>query len=416
MFVMACLWMIFSSYPIHAANLPRVKPSPNELRQFLEPILQTQPRYLAAQAALDAIKAKYAAASKAIYNPELELDSQKTDIRTSFIGLSQTIDWGDQRGARTHIAQFQLEAANAEFELARQKLVRDLVLSLITYQNSARLAALSKQRLQAMKEFLDLAKKKYTTGDLNLADLNLAQLSYSDSLLNHARVLAEQADAEQAFSALYGTLPRIDALPPIESTFEFPLVNTPDDLDSFVLSLPQMQSVRANVAATKGTIQLQESISSADPTIAVRGGKEDQQSLAGITLTIPLNIRNNYSDDIQVARQDYLESEQLAQQAYRNTRRGIVSSAKRYQLIRAAWQQWQDIGAVSLNNQLTLLNRLWRAGDLSTTDYLVQFKQNLQTQAAAISLNTTLWSNWLDWLLNTAQLDTWLDLSDKRNP
>jgi len=180
------------------------------------------------------------------------------------------------------------------------------------------------------------------------------------------------------------------------------------------MNLPQMQIVRANVAASKNTIKLRQGEASADPTIAIRGGKEDKEKLIGVTLTIPLNIRNSYSAEIEVARKEYLRAEQLSQQAWRNVRRNIIAKTSHYQLTQQAWQQWQTGGQISSQRQLKLLKQLWRAGDLSTTDYLVQIKQNLDTQSAGIELQTTLWSSWLAWLNATAQIESWLHVNSTR--
>ena len=392
----------------------KIQSAPSNISQLIQRVLPTHPRFTAAQAELDAVKAQYNAASNAIYNPELELDSQETNIRTSTIGLSQTIDWGDQQGAKTQIAKHHLDAAQATFQRDRQQLIRDLLVVLGDYQNKMRLAELSQQRLTLMKSFFELAKQKHTAGDLSQVELDLAQLAYSESIFNNAKVLSDNVDAEQAYYAMYGSnsLPK-SSLP--DMSVDFQEVEIPSELDNFLMSLPQVRFVRANVAASKETIILRQSEGSADPTIAIRGGKEDTESLVGITLTIPLNVRNNFSAETESARKEYLQAEQLAQQAWRNLRRDIISQTRQYQLTREAWQQWKQSGQISLTRQLNLLNRLWRAGDLSTTDYLVQIKQNLDTQSAGIQLQTTLWSSWLTWLESTAQIESWLELKNIRN-
>jgi len=390
--------------------------APTAVQRFIQQALPTHPRFLAAEAELDAVRSQLSAASQAIYNPELELDTEKTDIRTSTIGLSQTIDWGDQRGAKTQIAKHRLDAAMANFQRERQQLIRDLLIALSDYRNTIRLAELSNQRLKLMKDFYSVAKRKHTAGDINQVELDLAQLAYTETVLNNAQVLADQVKAEQVFIALYGQRSGTDISRLPDVSIDFQEVDIPNDLDAFVLTLPQMRIVRARVAASKNTIALRESESSADPTIAIRGGTEGKESLAGLTLTIPLNLRNNFSAEIDAAKKDYLQSEQLAQQAYRNLKSDIASRTRQYQLMQAAWKQWLTTGKVSMKRQLSLLKRLWLAGDLSTTDYLIQIKQNLDTQSAGIDLQTTLWSNWLNWLEATAQIESWLQFNSTRNP
>ncbi len=382
----------------------------SELRQFIQPIFSAHPQLIAAEAELEAVKSQYSAATQAIYNPELELDTEKIAVRTSTIGLSQTIDWGDQQGANTQIARQQLIVAEADFQQRRQQLIRELLMALIDYQDKTRLAELSEQRLKIMQDFYALAKRKHAAGDLNQVELDLAQLAYSESVLNNANIMAEQVNAEQTYYALYGqqSVTTKDSFPDLSYTF--PRVSLPADMNSFLLTLPQMRALRANVEARKNTISLREGQSSADPTIALRGGKEDKESLVGLTISIPLNIRNNFRAEIEVAKKEYLQAEKLAQQTYRNLQGSIRSQTRHYQLTQHAWQLWQSTGQVSMNRQLKLLKRLWRTGDLSTTDYLVQVKQNLDTQSAGIELHSTLWASWLAWLDVTAQIESWVQL------
>ena len=406
------IYVTLSASYVHAAANINISPASAGLHALIQKTLPTQPRLLAAQAELDAANERYSASTNAIYNPELELDAEETTIRTSTIGLSQTIDWGDQQGANTRIAKFQLDAARANFKQERQKLISDLLIIAGDYKNKIRLATLSNQRLKLMKDFYSLAKQKHSAGDLNQVELDLAQLAYSESIFKNAQVLAEHSKTEQTFYAMFGSVAKT-ALPKIPSDFQ--KVSLPAELDSFLIALPQVQKTRATVAANKNIIALRQAESSADPSIAIRGGKEDQESLVGVTLTIPLNIRNSFTAEIKAAEQDYLQSEQLAQQAWRNLRRDIISQTRHYELTRNAWQQWRLNGQESIQRQLSLLKRLWRTGDLSTTDYLVQIKQNLDTQSAGIELHTTLWSSWLMWLDSTAQIESWLQLNSTRN-
>ncbi len=412
LFIFTFAWLP-NSYAKDAAKL-NIQAAPNALQQFIQQAFSSHPRLVAAEAEYDAAKSEYEAADRAIYNPELELDGEKTAITTSSISLSQTIDWGDQQGAKTEIARYKLNAAQATFKQAKQQLLGDLLMVLADYKNKTRLAELSQQRLALMKNFASVAKQKHAAGDLSQVELDLAQLAYSESIFNNARILTEQVEAEQAFNALYNqNVSSNKGLP--DTVVDFQKITLPSEVDQFVMSLPQMQIVRANVAASKKTIMLREGEASADPTIAIRGGKEDKEKLVGITLTIPLNIRNSYSAEVDVARKEYLRAEQLSQQAWRNIRKDIITQTRQYQLTQQAWQQWKAGGQISIHRQLRLLKQLWRSGDLSTTDYLVQIKQNLDTQSAAIELQTTLWSSWLTWLNSTAQIESWLQLNSTRN-
>jgi len=54
------------------------------------------------------------------------------------------------------------------------------------------------------------------------------------------------------------------------------------------------------------------------------------------------------------------------------------------------------------------LQRLWEAGELSTTDYLVQLRQTLDTKESALELRRSMWQAWFEWMSASGQIETWL--------
>ncbi|MGB2692965.1 MAG: TolC family protein, partial [Thermodesulfobacteriota bacterium] len=65
-------------------------------------------------------------------------------------------------------------------------------------------------------------------------------------------------------------------------------------------------------------------------------------------------------------------------------------------------------GQLSLQRQGDLLQRMWDAGELSTTEFLVQLRQTLDTRESALQLKLTLWRAWFEWLAASGQVDKWL--------
>ncbi|HIO76141.1 MAG TPA: TolC family protein, partial [Gammaproteobacteria bacterium] len=77
-------------------------------------VLIGNPDVQAGQAAVDAALARASAADQPLFNPELEFDYERTDINISSLGLSQTIDWSNKRGAHKAIAEVGVRAARVE--------------------------------------------------------------------------------------------------------------------------------------------------------------------------------------------------------------------------------------------------------------------------------------------------------------
>ena len=385
--------------------------APAALRQTLQAAIEHHPRKRAAEAALNASRAAVRAADNALYNPELEIDSEKTDINTSYIQLSQTIDMGDQRGSRTSVAQFELAKASADYQIAIQTLSHKLLTAIAGKRTRDEQATLAGRALELMQEFTDIAEQRFQAGDLNQVELDLARLAYSEALMTHAQALSDAAAARENLRAIFVKQPeRLPALPD-----ELPSAKLPVDTDKYIRNLPVMRALEAGVAASRQLVELRKSERSWDPTIALRGGKEDRETLLGATLSIPLNIRNTYRAEVEEAQQTLISREQLAQQMFLQQRAGVLATTERYRLLQQAWANWKKTGRVSVNRQLNLIKKLWRAGDMSTTEYLVQLKQALDTQSAGYELRGQAWLAGFDWLLVTASINDWLQLTVEEN-
>lgn len=397
-----------------AANPVKIKLdsiAPAALIQSLQTAITQHPRKRAAEANLNASRAATRAADNALYNPELEIDSEKTDINTSYIQLSQTIDWGGQRGSRTSVAQSRLLKASADYEIELQKLAHELLLAIADKRTRDQLATLAGRELQLMQEFADVAEQRYQAGDLTQVELDLARLAHSEALMTHAQALSEAAAAKEALRAIFIQQPK--NLPMLPD--ELPTPQLPNDTDRYIRSLPAMRALEAAVAAQRYTVELRQSERSWNPTIALRGGKEDSETLVGATLSIPLNIRNTFRAEVEEAQQALISSEQLAQQTFRDQRAQVFATTERYRLLQSAWDNWKKTGRISVNRQLELIKKLWRAGDMSTTEYLVQLKQALNTQSAGYELRGRVWQAGFDWLLVTASINDWLQITVEEN-
>ncbi len=381
--------------------------APKKLTQFISGIVKKHPRLLEERARLRAAQANLRAADQAIYNPELEIDSEKTDINTSYLQLSQTIDIGDKQGAKTSVAQAELIQANAEYEIAKQQLVYDLLNALADQHTKNEIYKLVQQNLMLMKDFADISGQRHSAGDLSQVELNLARLAYSEAIITHTQAAADAAATKEFLRALLGHVPdRIPSLPK-----KLPLAKLPNDKDKFITALPAIRLELARVTSARKNVDLRQSEKSWDPTISLRGGKEDTQSIAGITLSIPLNIRNSFSAEVDAAQQQFIQAEYRAQQAFREQRAIVLTSTQRYSLLQKAWTTWSKNGDSSIQQQLKLIKRLWQVGDMSTTDYLVQLKQAIDTQTAGLELRGKFWQSAFEWMNTTASIINWLNIN-----
>src|SRR3546814_624552 len=121
-------------------------------------------------------------------------------------------------------------------------------------------------------------------------------------------------------------------------------------------------------------------------------------------------VRNSYDAEVSAARAEANAA------AARVDRIGLelVSGRRRaidtYAAAQSAWTQWQASRGTDVQRRADLLERLWRQGELSTTDYLQQLKQTLDTALAGAELEARLWRSYADYLAATGQLERWAGL------
>ena len=145
-----------------------------------------------------------------------------------------------------------------------------------------------------------------------------------------------------------------------------------------------------------------------DPTFSLIGGQEDDETLVGLNVSIPLFVRNGFKHEVTAAVAQHSQAQQIADDIQRRAYARLISAAERYELSQGAWRDWERTGRVSLTRQADQLRRLWEAGEISTTDYLVQIRQTIDVQESALDLGQALWRAWFEWLTASGQLDAWV--------
>jgi cobalt-zinc-cadmium efflux system outer membrane protein len=392
--------------PIAAADSSTV--ADPALSGWVNQVLSQNPELQAAEAAVDAASGRYRAADRPLFNPELEFDYESSDVDTTTGGLSQTIDWSDKRGARTAVADAEQVAANAELREKRQDLATDLLRALADWHTADAVVRVSEEQTTLMTRFARIAEQRREAGDLGQVELDLAYLAAADATFQQANASENQIRAHQAVATLTGTAgqgwPQFTRpLPDIDPG----QINVERLLDD----LPSMQAALARVAARRAAVQLRAREKRPDPTIGFRAGKEDSDTLTGVTVSVPLFVRNTFSAEVDVANAELIQAEREAANLRQRAQADLIAAAHIYKNASLAWKSWEASGAPRLSQRTDLLERLWQAGELNTTDYLVQLKQALDTEVDATEQRGRMWQAWAGWLAASGRADQWLELT-----
>ena len=390
----------------YAADETQEATAQEELARFVRQVVDTHPSVRAARASLDASAAYEAAASRPLYNPELEFEAEDTDVKTRTVGISQALDWGGKRKARFSIAEAERRAVAAEFTVTRWQVSVDLLSALADYQTESERQALAESRAKAMREFAELSQQRFNSGDISQIDLDLAMLVNTEARMQLATAMAGVAESKQAVINFVGRTPttrwpQLDVrLPPATASGA-----RPEDL---VMRLPHVRVAQLQAEAASANVTLRQRERRVDPTLSLRGGKEGDADLVALSVTVPLPVRNSFRHEVTAADAEYRRSKEVLSDVSQRAYSRFLGAKDRYEIARAAWQDWQNIGDTSLQSQDQTLRRLWQAGELSTTDYLVQLKQTLDTGESALELRNVLWRAWFEWMTASGHIKDWL--------
>ena len=388
---------------IGLATGPAAAETSPALRALMESFLAEHPAAQAAQADLERAEAEARALGQALYNPELEFEYEDATDITKSVGVSQTLDWNGKRRVRDRASGESMRAASAALAAARQELLAELLEKLSGVKVTADVARLSKRRVVLLNEFVTLAKRRYAAGDVGQSDVDLAHLALSEASMQSATLLSDAAEAESRLAALFQpatfTWPPLPVLPLDVSAF---------DNKALLERHPVLRRAAAEAAAAKANVSIAQRDSRPDPTLGLHGGREDDDTLVRLTVSIPLFVRNTYRAEVDAANAEALRAQQVYRSKLRRARGELQAAAKRYQATRSALHDWENSGQHRLRGRIALLKQLWEAGEVGTIDYLVQLQQTLDTQIAATTLRAAVWEAWIRWLSASGQIEYWL--------
>ena len=81
-----------------------------------------------------------------------------------------------------------------------------------------------------------------------------------------------------------------------------------------------------------------------------------------------------------------------------------------YAAAQAAWTRWSRSRGTDIDRRAALLERLWREGELSTADYLLQLEANPGHRTSRRRARSSAVARFTDYLAATGQLERWSGL------
>ncbi len=383
-----------------------------DLRSYLDTVLQAHPELKAADARVAAAQAQAEALSRPIYNPQLDLGAERNQSQTFSAGLSQTIDLSGKRTARRASGSAELATAIAERTTQRQTIATEILKTLAELYGRIAAASLAQQRLELLERFAEVAERQYKAGDIGVLDRDLAALARAEAIALTGRAELELLKAQQALDAAT----RRPGFPPPGLPDQLPESGRLRmDYDALAAALPSVRSAMARREAARAEIAIARSQTRVDPTLGLRGGTEQDHSgrnaeaLIGLQVSIPLFLRNNFKAEVAAADAKASAAGIEAEAGYGLAVARMKAAATQYGRTYAAWQHWTALSSARIDASVELLDKVWRVREISTAEYLVQFRQLLDGRAAGEELRAQTWASWAEWLDASGLWQAWLD-------
>jgi cobalt-zinc-cadmium efflux system outer membrane protein len=385
-----------------------LSPASSPLRDAVRRVWEISPEVQAARAELDAARARADAAAQPMYNPTLSFEAENADVdrRTAAVGL--TLDLSGKRRARTRQGQAEQLAAEAGYNVLRRDVASRWLKAWSTSALARQRRVLGQYRLTLMQRFDDLSAQRLKVGDISSPERELASLALGEAQLQQATLAGNEAAARATLLAISGDQDPV--LPPLPDGLSPAL----DSIASLpVDELPELRQARARQASADAGVQVARRARIPDPTLSLTGGQVRNGPLSyrviGVNVSIPLPVLNSGRAELDAARAEVDAADASVRSREFVLRAGLQEAQARYTALRSAAEAFRSGRVAAFEDRTALLEKLWRAGEIGTSDYLMQLKQSLDTALAGRELESQTWQGWFDYLAASGHLTDWLD-------
>ncbi|GAC29799.1 efflux family outer membrane protein [Glaciecola pallidula DSM 14239 = ACAM 615] len=360
------------------------------------------PDIVAARETMNAIFSMALGNKQPLYNPELQTGYEREGDANNFtIGINQKIDWWNKRETKAQIADFSLTQASKHFNYLVQEKTAQALQALVTWQATKKQSVVALEQEKQLGTILDLVTKRQQSGDLGQIDAELTFLSLTQILNVTAKTQVQLKQAQaQVKELLQDWTPDTVVLPAQGLTFSN-YESSPQWLEQH----PLVVEAKVQWQISKGDAQLAILNTKAEPTIGVNAGKTARENTLGLTFSMPLNIRQDFSAQAKAANQQSIAAEANFRSVFRKQKYAIQAAADTLMVYQQNYQRWQKLMEGRGERSGDLLHKQWQSGDLSTTEYLLALQQRAEGLNAGIELQSQYHLSQIEWLLQVGQVN-----------
>ena len=374
------------SFPVSAACALLISSQAlaGEWNNWLASQIHQHPDVVAAKERWQGANAEADAMNQPLYNPALSVGADRNGDENNYsVGLEHTIDLWDKRAVNTQQTVHLKTAAKHMYKQQVLDKTAEVIIALVEWQSAQQAADVAKVQQDQLNKMLELVDVRKKSGDLGAVDAELTFLSLSQQI---TQVAETESSLLQAETRLRELLPKwAQSKGGIPNTFWPKTLPTVSD-DGLRL-YPRVAKTEAEWRSLKESTELARRAAKADPTLGVNAGRDGGDSLIGLSVSIPLHVRNDFSAEVRAAQSLELEAEALWMAAFRKQRVDWDAARVSWQRYEYYLEKWQALLANRVENSQKLLERQWQSGDLPTPDYLLALNQRAESLLAGVELN-----------------------------
>ncbi len=371
-------------------------------RSTLQQTVSQHPDVLAAKKSIDSEAAYVHSQSKPLYNPELSADmSRKGDDTNVQIGVEQTLDWWGKSELHYKKAQTQEKIKRYQAQQIEQQIIFKLLSALLEWKNTHALFNISQQRAKQLEQLRFTLNQQYQAGDISYLDNQLAQLAQTQL---QQETQAIESQYKQALAEVSLWIPKFDPLlfSAIPNTF-WKNIQSPSDIKTDeLLNLRIQQLVIEEQRIDEKIVNAQ---SKPEPTVGIYTGREENENVIGLSVSVPLNLRNNYQSTIEASK---TKTQALLAKYEAKIHQKTQQLKTQWVLLKNHERQYQSLEqSRSLNNSnylQKLLNKQLALNDISVSEYLRSSQLFLDVKTARIYAKQQWLKTQLEYLLLSDQL------------
>lgn len=253
----------------------------------------------------------------ALPNPELAVEVENfagdgpykgLDSAEATYGISQLIEIGGKRSARTDMAEQNYQIAGLQYQAARLNVIRDVTVAYAEAVAAHEAMALAQKQQSLAKEVLENVTERVNAAAEPLFQKSKSEVAYSTSQIAYDKAQRDYIIARKQLAALWGE----DAQSFELDSSNFYNIAPPEPLtDSVLRANPDYTKLEAELARSKASYDLERANAIPDPSITggIRDFRDTNERAFVAGVSIPIPVFNMNRGNIAKARHEVSQTE-----------------------------------------------------------------------------------------------------------